>query len=372
MRFLSKILFYLSSFSILPPRRSRQEEIIESTALKHKSSDVFLKNSLCQYDCHSFYFLKILWLAFNLFSVVTVLPLLVILLVRFKKVKVDSKSDISLYPKIPLEIKNKFHPEYIKKPMGYLKKRDLKYIFKILFKTGWRPYFVFRSVWKIAVYSELIDAYSPQRIWVTQEMVFESSLLTAYLNDFNVKHVNFMHGDNYFSLQVAFCTFDEFYVWDENYIRLFQSLQCSVKEYHTFCALDSLISSCAEKNVVKYYHQESRNQKCFNEVLDNLVAFSKTKNCDLVVRLHPLHKKQYEIDILKKRDIQLESNDSNVIESICESRYVCSEFSSVLYQATLLRKAIVIDNTFPERIELIKELSVLFDKKIQIEYLVTS
>lgn len=373
MKFLSRILFYLSSFSILPPPRKIQELIIDEVERKNSEADPFLKRSLCQYDCHSHFFLKLIWISFNIFSIIFILPLFLVLVLRSVKKPIKTQlSDIALYPRIPHDIKQKFNPAYIKKPMGYLKSRDFSYISRIFFKSGFRPYFVFRSIWKIAVYSELMDTYSPDRIWVTQEMVFESSLLTSYLSDFQIKHINFMHGDNYFSIQVAFSTFSEFYVWNEFYIDLFRSLRCQAEAFHIFSALDRLTSTAIPKDIVKYYGQEIRSQKDFTQILNNLLNFAKNKNCQIVVRLHPLHKKEYQLKLLKEKNIEVENQHIDLVDSMFESKYVCSEFSSILYQASLLNRKIVIDNTFPQRMELIKDLDVIFLKKLEHEYLVNS
>lgn len=371
LQFLSKILFYFSSFSILPPPKKEQLEIMAWAEKKHQNASDFLKNSLRQYSCHTKYFLKPIWLGFNLFSIFAIVPLLLVLVLRsLKQVLPRKTKHISLYSKIPKDIREKFAPVFVKKPMGYLKPRDWNYVLQIFFYGRLRPYFLFRSIWKMAVYSELIDTYQPERIWTTQEMVFESSFLTAYLESQGLEHVNFMHGENYFSIQVAFSGFTEFYVWDEYYANLFRSLKVSAKKFVVFSALERTDSPLVQKNILKYYNQDSRNAKRFNLILDNLIAFARQKNCELQVRLHPLHKMVYEIEALKSRNIPLEDNSIDIVDSITESTYVSSEFSSVLYIASLLNRKIVIDNTFQERIDLIKDLDPIFIKKLPHEFLV--
>ncbi len=371
IRFLSKILFYFSSFSILPPPKKEQLEILAWAEARHQNVPVFLQNSLRQYDCHTRYFLKPIWVGFNFFSIFAIWPLWLILVLRsFRVVQSSRTEQISLYPKIPKNIREKFSPVFVKKPIGYLKARDWKYVSQIIANCGLRPYFLFRSFWKLAVYSELVDTYGPKRIWVTQEMVFESSLLTAYLEDHGVEHVNYMHGENYFSVQVAFATFSEFYVWDDYYANLFRSMKMRAKRFVIFSALERSSSSLPQKNILKYYNQDSRNAKRFNLILDNLQNFARKRQCELQVRLHPLHKMSYEIGALKSRNIFLEDNSLDIIDSISEAKYVCSEFSSVLYIASLLNRKIVVDNTFQERIDLIKDLDPIFIKKLTHEFLV--
>jgi len=368
---LSKLLFYFSSFSILPPPKKEQLEILAWADQRHQSAPGFVRNSLRQYDCHTRYFLKPIWFCFNLFSILAIFPLFLILCLRgFKKVRGEKKAQICLYPKIPKDIRDRFSATYVKKPVGYLKARDFKYVSQILRHSGFRPYFLLRAIWKLGVYSELMDTHSPERIWVTQEMVFESSLLTHYLSAFKIDHVNFMHGENYFSVQVAFSTFTEFFVWDDYYTELFRSMRVMAKKFVQFSALERNTSAFAQKNIIKYYNQDSRNSSRFNLVLDNLQAFAKNHNCELAVRLHPLHQTSYEIKALQERRIQLESKAIDIVDSISEAKYVCSEFSSVLYIASLLNREIVIDNTFQERIDLIKDLDAIFIKKLAHEFLV--
>lgn len=371
IRFLSRILFYFSSFSILPPSKKKQQEILSWAKARHQNAPEFLRNSLRQYDCHTRYFLGSIWFGFNLFSITAVVPLFLILLLRsFKGVGKQSAKQISLFQKIPEEIRDKFGPQFVNKPFGYLRSRDLKFVIQILL-FGWsRPYFLFRSIWKIAVYSELIDTYQPEKIWVTQEMVFESSLLTNYLDSFGIRHVNFMHGVNYFSIQMAFSSFHDFYIWDEYYILLFKSLYVEVEEYHLFSPLARKPGVLAQKNILKYYGQHSSDKKNFEKIVDNLLVFARSRNCSLSVRLHPLHKQQFEIDILNRKQIPIESNKVNLTDSLGEALYVCSEFSTVLYEAYLMKCKIVIDNTFPDRIKRLKELDVIFFDKLPHEFLV--
>jgi hypothetical protein len=372
LRLLSRILFFFSSFSILPPRRELQDRIIKKAEVLNARQDDFLKESLSQYYCQAQFFLKFIWFSFNVFSIFMFIPLLIFLFFRsFIRVHTKDLTDISLFPRIPEVLISKYSVVYIKKPFGYIKGQDWKYVFKIIFKSGFRPYFLLRSVWKIAIYSQIVDTFKPERIWVTQEMVFESSILTKYLNARSVEHNNFMHGDNYFSIQVAFCRFNRFYVWDEFYADLFKSLMCKADEYFVFSAINRTTSSCEQKNIFKYYNQESISIPIFNARLDKLEDFAKSHGCELVVRLHPSHREDFEIEVLTQRNIKVEPAVVDIIDSIFEAKYVCSEFSSVLYQASLLNRDIVIDNSSKERFEILKDLDVIFLKKLKHEYLIS-
>lgn len=355
----------------LPPERSRQNAILEKVESQNRDKDPFLKNSISQFDCHSYFFFKKIWLPYQIISFLLFPFLFLILIIRPGRKKITSHENICLYPQIPSLIKEKYNPVYIKKPFGSLKRTDLKYAFKILSHSGFRPYFILKSIWKIAVYSELLDLYQPKKILVTQEMVFESSILTNYLRDKGVLHINFMHGEKWFSIQDAFCSFDIFYVWDEHYIKIFQSLKCQITEYRLFPAIDIPKTTLPEKNILKYYHQLTLSAEDFRLILNNLKEFALARNCDLIVRLHPRHTKPYEKDVLQAMQVCSEPHSVDLLDSISESKFICSESSSVLYQASLLKKILIIDNTFPERIKILKDLDMIFLTKLKHEFLVT-
>ncbi|MBC7466809.1 MAG: hypothetical protein H7256_12525 [Bdellovibrio sp.] len=347
-------------------------EIIRNAERNNTHVIPFLRNSRSQYETQSHYFNESVWMIFNVVSFCMLIPVLLLLCARaFKRTQKNLKPHVTLYAKTPKFLVMNHQLDYIKKPTGFILSRDLKYISKILFTSGFRPYFVLRAIWKIAVYSEIMKIYEPQQIWVTQEMVFESSLATHYLADFKIEHINFMHGDLYFSIKEAFGTFTKFYVWDDHFIKMMTEQKVQA-QFVLFPALEFDASRVSEKNVIKYYAQGTSNKDVFVKIVENLKKFAAKNECGIVVRLHPNHKKQFEIEILNEKKISIEPNDVQILNSIAESRFVCSEYSSVLYEASLLGKQLVVDNTFPERIELLTDLDVIIFKKLKHVLLVTS
>jgi hypothetical protein len=348
-------------------------EIINTVENRFKSSPHFLRNSLCQYECHRHCFFVILWFGFQVFSCLIIGPIFFVLLARSLMVKSRKKiSNICLYPFIPKSIRDQFSPVFVKKPFGCLKRRDWPFIRLILCSAGVvRPYFALRCIWKLAIYSELIETYSPEKIWVTQEMVFESSLITSYLENFGIKHINFMHGQHNFSIRIAFSTFDQNFVWDKYYIELFKSLNMRAKSYHVFSPLEKSTSTWSQKNIIKYYAQRSDNKVHFSATLKNLLSFAERAGCELVVRLHPLHQTNYERKVLVAHGVRIENNQVCIVDSVVEATYVCSEFSSVLYFASLLDRKIVVDNSNQKRFERVQDLEPIFLKKISYQCLVT-
>lgn len=357
---------------MIPPARDIQLRVLAQVETRHQGSDPMLRNSLCQFDCHSHFFSKRFWYLYNLISVFIVPVLLFVLLIKPRPSGKKKAQNITLFPRIPSRVQADFNPQFVSLPFGTLRFRDVPFVSKILFKSGFRPYFKLRTLWKLAAYSDLIDLYSPQSILVTQEMTFESSLLTEYLDSYGICHVNFMHGDKIFSIQDAFSSFHVFYVWEDFYKRLFESLKCKNKQYLYFEAIQAPIETAGEENRITYYHQFTAKPEQLMVILQNLLRYAKIIDSRLVVRLHPLMKKPYEIEALEKAGVEIEPNSVPLAISIKKSRYVCSEWSSVLYQASLMKKKLIVDNSFPQNIERLKELNFIVLDKLEYRYLVES
>lgn len=359
----------------MPPARKVQDRILKVADSKFSHVDPVVKNSLKQYECQSFYFKTRFWLLFNFVSLILIFPLVFVQLFRglFGPAKPKQKLKRISLSKVDFEDLKSLDITKVKKAFGYIKPSEYRTISQVFLTSGFRPYFWLRAVWKIAMYSELVDLYKPSEIWVTQEMVFESSLLTHFLKRFGVQHINFMHGDNFYSIQIAFSSFTKFYIWDDYYKGLFQMLHMEVDEYCVFDPMPvkkNVSQNVAEPKIFKYYAQNSVNAKEFQGLIEKLREASLKRGCKLVIRLHPLHKKNYEEEIIKKFNIDIEmNNDKNIEQSLHESSYVCSVFSTVLYQAHRMNKSVIIDNSVREDFELIKDLEPIYLKKYNSELL---
>ncbi|WP_413287811.1 hypothetical protein [Bdellovibrio sp. HCB337] len=371
MKLLKWLVFYFSKLSVIPHGKAYQKQVMEMARTRHSGVSPLLKNSLCQHDCHSRYFLRRVWFLYNLASIFLLPVLMGVLLLRKSKDAKNPIANISLTGRFPEEVKKDFSPTYVKMPFGSLRARDYKYLRAILLNSGFRPYFILRTVWKLGVYSDLVEIYSPSNVLVTQEMTFESSFLTQYLRDLGICHVNYMHGEKWFSMQDAFSSFEIAYVWEEFYKKLFEELGSDTKEYRFFKAIHPLPEPVTQLDAITYYHQLSSSPKEFTAVLQNLEKFAHSHKCELLVRLHPLQTKDYEVQMLRDRNIQQENvREVSLEKSVTRCRYVCSESSSVLYQGSLLGKTLVVDNTFPERIDIYRDLDFIVLKKIEHIYLV--
>jgi hypothetical protein len=359
----SKFIFHYGPSAKLPLPKQSQLDILERAQRRSERMPSFIRNSWAQYLCHKTLYPKSTWFILNFFSAIFYLPLLLYLFSRsLKKSPITPINRISIF-----RLPDGFDPDGTirteKLPTGQLKTKYFHDIFELIRKAPNAPYFLFKSTWKLAMYMELIELHKPQEIYVSQEMNFESSLITNFLKSKSISHNNVMHGEKLFNIKDAFSSFTKIFVWEPYYVELFENLKCEYGEYHLFNPIPPQIPGAKKTHALKYYHQISSSRDEFKIVLENLKNFAQQKKCEVIVRPHPRHSQKYEIEELKTKGIEIEYASVGIYESIKSARYVCSEFSTVLYQAHLMGKELVIDNSFPERALRIKELGLIIYEK---------
>lgn len=75
----------------------------------------------------------------------------------------------------------------------------------------------------LSKYAWVVRAYQPSAIITFAEGTPASSLLTAYLREKGIRHVNHMHGERFPNPAQAFCCFDATHLWGEAFRELFES-----------------------------------------------------------------------------------------------------------------------------------------------------
>ena len=233
---------------------------------------------------------------------------------------------------------------------GILGKEDKDFIKKIRHRHPFSFYFRFKIMCRIASYSYLLNSYNPHRIFASAEYSFTSSVLTLYCESKGAEHINIMHGDKLFNIREAFCRFHRFYIWDEHYTGLFNSLRADKTEYIVRPLSAPDISPNKEKKHCTFYlqlHTEEQLNRIKSALLKTGVEYS--------VRFHPI----YSDEITEKvfEDSCREDNKKvDIWTSIENAGYVVSGFSTVLYQAYLAGADIVIDDiSNPELFEMLAE-----------------
>ena len=225
----------------------------------------------------------------------------------------------------------------------YLTLKDICFFIKhISIKYPFSFYFKLKILVKISLYRYIMYNYRPHAILTNSEYSFTSSALTLFCKFNNVEHINIMHGEKLFDITDSFCEFDRFYVWDEYYIKLLTKLKMSKNQFIiSNTSLDIFENKLLDNNIVTYYLQvESENElNVIRESLKKLVEL----NYKVFIRPHPRYSDIKKVEMIFKK-FNIENNDVSIEESINKSNYIISKFSTVLYEAYLKNKHIVIDD----------------------------
>ena len=327
----------------------KQVEILHKYKPDHNNNNS--QRSYSQFLCHIILLNSAFYILLNLLMIIPlmILPLLFILMRIFYKRK---KSVAAIYfykleiiPKVLID-KYNFEKNSNLFSMGY---RDLFYFNHNLWKHPFSFYYNFTILMRLANMSHNVYVYKPKVIINNLEYSFTSSILTEYLNKIGIEHINVMHGEKLFNIRDAYANFNKFYVWDYHYVELFCKLGYN-QDIFRVEKPQSLLSKCGVNNsriknqnqVLKYFlngSEEFSQQKKLIDILEKL-----NKRFKIVIRLHPRYSTS--IEVFKKNGfITIEyPNLIEVKESICESDVICSQYSTVLYQAYLLNKTVIIDD----------------------------
>lgn len=221
---------------------------------------------------------------------------------------------------------------------GILTKEDLSFLKRIKSLYPNSFYFYFKCMCRIASYSEIIRRYTPKDLYVSAEYSFTSSVLTAYCEEKNVRHINVMHGEKAFYIRDAFSRFHIFYVWDDFYTELFHKLRADKTQYIVKRPyLPEIMSPCG-MNKCTYYLQ-----------VHSLKELRKIKQClekinlKYKVRPHPVHMDKNIESIFGKEHME-NPQEVSIWDSLKNTECVISVSSTVLLQAYWIKIPVIIDD----------------------------
>jgi len=250
--------------------------------------------------------------------------------------------------RIPLSLIKNYESNYFynKGFKNYLNKKDIKWILNIIKKYPLSWFFHAKIINKVSQYSYIINKFRPEAIAVHAEYSATSSLLTEYCHEYDVKHINFMHGEKIYYIRDSFFKYDKCYVWDEHYKDLFISLRADPEQF--IIEKPPIFKYKIKKSVeVKFdycYYLAGESNTQLKRIFNNLGKLKK-QGYKVLVRGHPRWTNfKYVNKIAEKKKISIEEKGVDIIDSLLASKKIISLFSTVLYQAYLLDKQIVIDD----------------------------
>lgn len=248
---------------------------------------------------------------------------------------------------------------------GSLTIQDKKFILSVWKKYPFSFFFVLKTLIKVSVYSEAMRKYSPKRILCSSEASFPVATLTMYCENKNIEHVNFQHGLLAYKCRIAFSRFSRQLVWEKCF-------ECALKNMRD----DTIEFDVVKPNALKYPTLPDKEikgqftyylQEIDSETLSQFSSFYYhflDKGIQFVLRPHPRYN---DIELINKYIPEAEIEDIKTVsidESINKAEYVIARGSTVLYQAKVMKKKVLIDDiSMPESFVYLHDrvFSVWFD-----------
>jgi hypothetical protein len=303
----------------------------------------------------------------NLISFFIIPPLILLFLlfnIFYKTTKVRTNSAISfavIEGIIPSSLLNKYRIIESEKTKYCLTIADIFFIIKIAFRYPFSYFFILKNLIKIANFSYLIKKFNCSAIIQTYEYSFTSSISTMYCENHGIKHINVMHGEKVYYIRDSFFSFHECYVWDEYYKKLFISLGAEPNQF--IIEYPPVLNQLKEIGVIegkefKYYLDGT-------ETIEQILSIKSSvenKFKNLIFRPHPRFS---DILNLERNNIRIEDpGQVKIVDSLKECNYVCSKYSTVLFQALIMKKKIVVDDIMSPELykDLIDREYIIFSK----------
>lgn len=242
---------------------------------------------------------------------------------------------------------------------------DVKYIVKQI--LGWRqPYFVFKIVLLIAQYGPKITKYHPKHLIEHSEYSFGSSVITDYCHRRGVKHINVQHGEKLRYIRDSFFHYDECYVWDEHYVNIFKEMHAEPSQFKVAVPPSLCIDCKAHSNPSVYadykYYLAANTEEDIKSIVVSM-AFAKSEGKTVKYRIHPRYT---DLNVLRKYvgDDEIElPKEVSILESISNMEYAVGSYTTVLLQAYLSGKKVLLDDvTFHYRYNQLKEYGYILAK----------
>lgn len=331
------------------------------------------ERSYFQYSCQRHFRSKSKFFVFDFFSFFTIPFIIIGLLVSriFRKKDSVGRSAIGSMAEcknvIPDSLRKEFDIDLSSWMNGFsLSIKDISCLWKVIINTPFSPYYFLKITLKMAAYSEMIYRYKPKAFIVHDEYSFTSSLMTWYSNSRGVEQIDVMHGEKLYYIGDSFFRYNRCYVWDDHYKKLFIKLRADSKQFIVERpeALKLNIGGLAIANRhYKYkYYLQIYNENEIKSIVNSL-SFAKIENANVSFRPHPyfsdmalLNKYVPSSCIENPRNVTLD-------QSIANTDVVIGYFSTVLYQAYLNGKKVVLDDvTFKEGYMKLKEHEYIMTK----------
>lgn len=332
--------------------------------------------SYAQYKCQMLFISYYKKFIFNILSLIILIPFILLMFFKRINVKYLSKYDAIIERSthqgvLPTSLRTKYDIS----PAGWSAGvsygiSDIPWIIKILTFVYRSPYFVFKILYKSALYSTMIKKFRPNAIIVYNEYSFTSSALTKFCENNGIVHINVMHGEKLFFIRDSFFRFSKSYVWEQYYVELLSKLRAPKSQFIIELPPFMNTKPYKFKNKNAYadykYYLATYDENTLKHIINSLSSLLKNGET-LKYRPHPRYS---DIALLRKYvpDDQIEyPKDVDIETSISNLKYGIGLYTTVLNQCYHAGIGVIIDDVnFPKNFELLNNLEyVLLNKDVK-------
>lgn len=265
---------------------------------------------------------------------------------------------------IPDIVRDKYHPDSrFWNESSSMSFKDIGFLFKLVVRGPHHPYFVLKAMMNVVRYSDMIRRHTPSVMIEFGEFSFSSSILTAYCHQYNVKHIDIMHGEKLWFIRDAYFHYDECYVWDEYYTNLFRSLKAEPTQFRVALPPSLQIDTEAYSNPNVYANYKYYLALYSEEQIAGIVrtmAFAKQEGKTVKYRPHPRYS---DMSLLRKYVTEDEieyPTKVGILESISNLEYAVGSYTTVLIQAYFSGKKVILDDvTYRQQYDDLKKMKYI-------------
>lgn len=232
---------------------------------------------------------------------------------------------------------------------GTLCKEAKAWFFKSVKRHPFSFFFNYLVYVELAAHSHFLLEYNPEAtvVYVNERNV-ASAIITALYEQSGRKFISFMHGEYLLQLVQGYMGFSEYYVWDDFYVDMFQNdLNCHIKEYRVYTPKKLQkkwdFTGIEPEYFCTYYFSGESAQTVINlaAILSEFEA--KGKKCK--VRPHPRNVVHFKEILSNFAGVVIEdSREIPLRDSLAQTEYVVGLTSTVLSEAVIEGKKIVVDD----------------------------
>lgn len=331
---------------------SAKEQMNYLHSLKQPKTDY--QRSFAQYKCQNYFRPNVKIICLELFSAFLYVPLLLYYLIKGLTINkqeqsIDAVGEFKGMPEIiPDSINNIYEiNNEIWSVASSIAFRDLGFVLSIAMHYLYSPYFALKCLAKVAKYSSFIRLFNPRAIIVHAEYTFTSSVLTAFCEKNGVKHINVMHGEKLVYIGWSFFRFSECYVWGEHYKKLLIDMGAEPTQF--IIEIPPALRIDVEANYkqesytdYKYYLQIYTEDELRSII--NSMSFIEKEGKTLCYRPHPRFSDIHLLEKYIPKTMIEYPRETSILTSISSCHTVIGYCSTVLYQAFLCGKEVILDD----------------------------